>query len=302
MWQTAGAEDRRYGHDVLAVLAALGAALLYAVASVLQHRAALDQPAERSMRLGLLAGLLRRPMWLIGIAADMGGFVLQFIALAAGAIVLVQPLLVLGLLFALPLSAWVSGRRTRKVDHAAALAVCVGLALFLIVANPAAGRVFIGDRAWLLLLTTASGTAAGLAILGHRARNPVRPVLMAASTGVLYGLAAGLTKTTGHLLERGILGTFTHWPLYALAAIGLASLVVGQSSFQAGGLDLSLPTMSVVDSVVSVLIGAFAFHETLTSSPLAVAAEVIGLLLTAAGVYLLARAPAIRAVREPPQH
>ena len=302
MWQTAGAEGRRYGRDVLAVLAALGAALLYAVASVLQHRAALDQPAERSMHLGLLAGLLRRPMWLIGVAADAGGFVLQFVALAVGAIVVIQPLLVVGLLFALPLSAWASGRRTRRMDHVAALAVCAGLALFLTVANPAAGRAFIGDRRWLLLLTTASGTAAALAIVGHRARNPVRPVLLAASTGVLYGLAAGLTKTTSHLLERGILGTFAHWPLYALAAVGLASLVVGQSSFQAGSLELSLPTMSVVDPVVSVLIGTFAFHETLTSSPLDVVAEVVGLLLTAAGVYLLARAPAIRAVREPPQH
>ncbi|MHB1930568.1 MAG: DMT family transporter [Acidimicrobiales bacterium] len=286
---------------MLAVAAALGAAFLYAVASVLQHRAALDQPAEQSLRIGLITGLLRRPMWLLGIAADAGGFVLQFTALAAGAIVVVQPLLVLGLLFALPISAWASGRRTRGADHVAALTVCVGLALFLTFANPAPGRAFIGTTAWVALLVTTCGAAFVLAVAGRGVRNPAKAVLLAASTGVVYGLAAGLTKTTGQLFAQSIPGTFTHWPVYALAAIGLAGLVVGQSSFQAGSLELSLPTMSVVDPVVSVLIGALAFHETLASSPGALAAETGGLLLTTGGVYVLARAPAIRAVRGQPR-
>ena len=50
-----------YRHDPMAVLLALLAAVGYAVASVLQHRAARDQPDELALRPGLLWRLVRRP-------------------------------------------------------------------------------------------------------------------------------------------------------------------------------------------------------------------------------------------------
>ena len=50
--------------------------------------------------------LLRRPLWWAGTAAAVaGGYVFQALALAKGSLLLVQPILVSGLLFALPLSA-----------------------------------------------------------------------------------------------------------------------------------------------------------------------------------------------------
>lgn len=285
---------------VLAVMAALGAALLYAVASVLQHRAAIAQPDGRALRLSLLTGLARRASWLIGVLADGGGYVLQFVALSAGALVVVQPLMVLGLLFAVPLGARVSGERPRRSDNLAALAVCVGLALFLVAASPAAGRSSVRASTWLLLLTAGCGSAGALVTAGQRAGGSARPILLAAGAGVLYGISAALTKTTGQLFAEVGLRTFLHWTPYALVVVGLAGLLVGQSAFSAGRLELSLPTMSVVDPVVSVMIGAWAFHETLAGSGAAVVAQVGGLVLTVAGVYGLARSPAIRAVRDHP--
>ena len=47
---------------------------------------------------------------------------------------MVQPLLVCGLLFALPLGAAWAGRKLRRRDWIAALLVCSGLAVFLLVA------------------------------------------------------------------------------------------------------------------------------------------------------------------------
>ena len=55
---------------------------------------------------GLLTRLVTKPLWLAGIAADGLAFVFQFVALGHGSLILVQPLLVSGLLFALPLGAW----------------------------------------------------------------------------------------------------------------------------------------------------------------------------------------------------
>src|SRR3984893_19043155 len=97
--------------------------MLYALASVLQHRAAIAQPQEKSMRLSLLGRLVTNPMWLAGIVADGLAFLFQFVALGHGSLILVQPLLVCGLLFALPLGAWFAHTRLTRQDWAGAAGV-----------------------------------------------------------------------------------------------------------------------------------------------------------------------------------
>lgn len=272
-----------------AVLCALGSSLLYALASVLQHRGAKEQPAEQSLKVGLLVGLLRHPAWLLGTACDVGAYVLQFVALGHGAMVVVQPLLVCGLLFALPLGAAWAGRRLSRTDWVGAFLVCAGLAIFLLVANPAAGRDNTGAGSWTALLVAVTAVS-GLSTLLATAADPRRrAVLLAASAGIVYGAAAALTKTAAHLLGRGVGSLVTHWQPYVLVIFGVAGMILSQSAFQAGALDFSLPTMTVVDPVVSIAIGALVFHEAVDARPAAVLAEVLSLAAMSAGVWLLAR-------------
>lgn len=274
---------------LLAVVCALGSALLYALASVLQHRGAVSQPDEQSMRVGLLVRLVRSPTWVTGLVFDGGGYVLQFIALGHGPIVVVQPLLVCGLLFALPMGAAWAGRRLSRADWVGAVLVCAGLAAFLAVAHPAAGRSNTGALHWITLLSALS-LLAGLCVLVARRGDPRRrAVALAAGAGVLYGGAAALTKTSYHLLARGVLPLVAHWQLYVLVVFGVVGMLVGQSAFQAGSLDLSLPTMTVVDPLVSIAIGASVFKESIGSSPGAMVVEIVSLVALTVGVYLLAR-------------
>src|SRR5205807_8952991 len=99
--------------------------------SVFQQRSAAAAPHEHSMRVSLLVHLVRQPAWVGGVVADVLGYVLQFLALDRGSLVLVQPLLVSGLLFALPLGAALSRRRLRRRDWLGSAALVVGLSLFL---------------------------------------------------------------------------------------------------------------------------------------------------------------------------
>ena len=267
---------------------------MYALASVLQQRSAAAQPADQALRLSLLGRLLRTRMWLLGLACDVMGYVLQFIALGHGPIVVVQPLLVCGLLFALPLGAAWAGRKLRRVDWVAAVMVCTGLAVFLLVASPQPGHNNIRPVLWLALL----GSAVALTLLlvaSSRGRPPwQRAVLLSGAAGVIYGVTAALTKTSSHLLDGGIVHLLAHWQPYALLIAGVGGMVIGQSAFQAGSLDASLPTMSVVDPIVSIVIGAVAFGESIASGPGDVALEVIALVAMSAGVVLLARGAAAR--------
>ena len=279
------------------MLCALGSSLMYALASVLQHRGAVDQPDEQSLRLGLLVRLLRHPAWVAGTACDVAAYVLQFVALGHGPIVVVQPLLVCGLLFALPIGAAWSGRRLGRADWAAAVMVCAGLGVFLAVANPAAGRSDTGPGHWAALLVAVTAVSGVLIAVGVGPDARRKAVALAAAAGVIYGAAAALTKTTSHLLARGVLPLLTHWQPWVLVVFGVGGMLLAQSAFQAGALDLSLPTMTVVDPVVSIAIGASLFGEAISAGAAAVAAEVVALVVMSVGVVLLARAEAEVPVR-----
>jgi drug/metabolite transporter (DMT)-like permease len=247
--------------------------------------------------MGLLVRLVRHPVWVLGLACDGAGYVLQFLALGHGPIVVVQPLLVCGLLFALPMEAAWAGRRLSRSDWLGAALVCAGLALFLVVANPAAGRDNTGAAQWAAILLGVTAVAGLLTAgsLGDQCGPRRRAVLLAAAAGVVYGGAAALTKTTAHLLSQGIVPLLTHWQPYVLVVFGVSGMLLAQSAFQAGALDFSLPTMTVVDPVVSIAIGALAFGEAISATPAAVSGEVVGLVAMSAGVWLLARFEADRA-------
>lgn len=265
---------------------------MYALASVLQHKGARDQPDDQSLKLGLMVRLIRHPVWLAGTACDGAGYVLQFVALGHGPIVVVQPLLVCGLLFALPIGAAWAGRRLGRGDWIAALVVCAGLAVFLTVANPAAGYADTTSSNWVALLVSVTVVAVALIAVARGPNPRRRGMALAGAAGVVYGAAAALTKTTSHLLDRGLGPLFTHWQPYVLVAFGAGGMLLAQSAFQAGALDVSLPTMSVTDPVVSVAIGAFVLGEAISNGPAAVAVEVVALVAMCVGVYVLARSEA----------
>src|SRR5258708_36995152 len=81
---------------------ALAAAICLALASALQHQAATGEQGYRS-GIHLLWQLAHRPRWAAGLTVGAAGIALHAAALHAGTLAVVQPLLVTGLAFALPL-------------------------------------------------------------------------------------------------------------------------------------------------------------------------------------------------------
>ena len=277
-------------------MCALAASLLYALASVLQHRAAVAQPKDRSLRLGLLTRLARNPIWLLGIAFDGLAYGLQFVALGHGSLVLVQPLLVCGLLFALPLGAWLAGNRMTSRDWWGSAAVIVGLSAFLLTASPSRGHADVSDRDWLLLFLVAAVAMGALVLAARTAKSRQRAVFLSAAAATNYGVTAALTKTAAHLLTGGVAHLLDNWQPYVLLGAGVLGMLVAQSAFQAGDLDASLPTLTVVDPVVSILIGAFLFGEGVSSGLVKTPIELAGLVLMTVGVVALSQAEVVRTV------
>jgi drug/metabolite transporter (DMT)-like permease len=282
----------------MVVASSLGSALLYAVAAVTQQRAAYAQPLEYSLRLSLLFNLLRRPLWLVGLVCDVGAFLLQFWALDHGALVLVQPLLVSGLLFALPLGAVISKERMRRDDWIGAALVVVGLSAFLLVAQPDRGSADAAPRVWAMLVPVVLATVGLLIFAAQHAKGSRRAGLLAAAAGTMYGLTAALTKASAHLFDLGLKHLFTSWKPFALTAGGISGTVVDQSSYQAGPLNWSLPILTVADPIVSIAIGAFVFGEGIEIDGLAPLLEAVALIVMTIGVFRLSRSRLVAQVRD----
>ena len=278
----------------MAILAALGAALLYAVASVLQHWEAERQPADKALGIKLLAKLAQRPRWLAGLVFDVGGYVLQWVALTIGSLVVVQPLLVVGLLFALPMKARLSGYRFHGWDWSGACLTTAGLAVFLVVSRPASGHTEVKPLGWVALLCAGGAVAAVLIAFGRESSPRWKAIAYGTAGGVVYGACAALTKSCAHLLSLGVSALFESWQPYFLLGAGIMGMVLAQSAFQAGPLDASLPTLSATDPIVSVLIGAAAFGETVRTGIAPTTVEVISFAAIVVGIFMLAHTDVVK--------
>lgn len=281
----------------MAVLAALAAALSYALASVLQHWEAEKQPPDTALRLSLVTRLAKRPRWIAGLGFDAGGYAVQWVALTIGSLVLVQPLLVVGLLFALPLKARYTAYRFHGWDWAGALLTTAGLAVFLVTSHPANGHPNVGLATWAILLCIAGALTGGLVVAGRRSTPRWKAVAYGTAGGIVYGICAALTKSCAHLLSMGVVYLFQNWQPYVLLGAGVAGMVLAQSAFQAGPLDASLPTLSATDPIVSVLVGAVAFGEAIRVGVAATTVEVLSFSAIVVGIFMLAHTEAVNAAQ-----
>jgi drug/metabolite transporter (DMT)-like permease len=272
------------------VVLALVAALCFSLGTVLQQQVAATASEEEARRAGFLLRLARRPRWLAGIAADALGFVAQAVALAIGRLVVVQPLLATTVVFSLPLGAKLGGRRVVRRDMVAALAVTAGLAIFLVVADPTGGREDATTAAWIVSFGLTAAVCAALA-LGARGRPPARRAgLVGAAAGILFGLTAALTKATVEQVDDGLLTLVTDWHLYALLVVGYVATALSQSSLQTGALAPSVATQMCLDPIASLLLGIFAFDETVHEDPAGLVAALAGFAVMIAGIVSLAAA------------
>ena len=132
----------------LVVLFALLAAVCMAIGIVVRQRATMDVPEDEGVSTAMVAALLRKRLWWIGTAVAVAGYVCQAVALTKGSLLVVQPLLVSSLLFALPLSARLADRRVTRAEWAWALLLTASLAVFVVVARPRAGLYRGQETAW----------------------------------------------------------------------------------------------------------------------------------------------------------
>ena len=272
-----------------AVLFAILSALSNACSAVLQRLAVIDEATGATRSLWKTArNLIRQPMWLPGGLFLIGTFAFSALALYFGPLSVVQPVLVLELIFTLGFRAFLLHDHIAGRTWSAALMVCLGLGAFLVVASPAGGTHVPGPTQWLIAISTRAAIVGGLLLLSRFGSPARRAALFGAATAVVWSLDAAFVKATVDELTRtGLVGLLFHWPLYAMIGTGVSGTILLQGAFQIGPLAASQATMLVVDPLVSIGLGIELFHEQLSASPTAVVGIVLSLAVLAFGVISL---------------
>jgi drug/metabolite transporter (DMT)-like permease len=271
------------------ILFALAAAFTNALNMVTQHRASIGDPGH-SKGWRFVRYLVSNPMWLFGWVALAGSFLFQALALHNGQMSVVQPLLVTELVFALVLRRLWIHQQIRDVTWWAAVVTCGSLALFVAVSEPTGGNAQPTSSAWIGAIVATGGAAAILALIGTRGSPVRRAATLGAATAILWALVATFIKAmTDTLTQFGLVGMFTHWPVYALIVFSIVAELLNQTALHVGPLSVSQPLLVLVDPIVSIVLSVWIFAEVFTENALRLSVGIIAFGVMCAAATVLAR-------------
>jgi hypothetical protein len=249
---------------LIAVLAGFGSALAYAITAVTEQLSTKRVKSRRALSPELLLDLVKQPLWLAGVAANVASLALQVVALRFGPLALVEPILVCDMIFAGLISAAMR-KRADPVTGAGVLACAAGVAGFLVIARPSAGRDTMGFIEALPLLAGFAALLVGCLVLA-RWNQTARPLALALACGAAYAVTDFSIK-----------------------------LATGEFS---GGLPPVLAIITITDTIGAIGLGWLFLNEKLSSGPAEIAGQAASLLVMTVGIVVLAhRSPQAAAAR-----
>lgn len=287
----------------VAAAIALVAACSFAVSNSLQHRAAGGVPREQSTAGRVLLHLARNPWWVAGTALSFVGMLLHATALRWGSLALVQPLLLMGVVLAIPFRAALERTWPRAREVRAVALTVVGLATFLASVTLAPGQA--APRRAVVIVMTVGGVLLAVAAAASgrrwlRERDRLHAALLGATAGYLFGVSAGLLKLIGGDVGDGQVPS-SLVPVLALVGVGILGTAMNQRAYQIASLAFSMPLVNVMGVLVAIVFGAAVFGELPGHSPSGLVVPLLGLVVLAAGLREIARLTpdAVEPMRQP---
>jgi drug/metabolite transporter (DMT)-like permease len=251
-------------NGAVAALLALCGALTSAIGNVIRQRSAHEVTDKPVGHLALLRISLRDTRWWLGSTVAGTNYGLLIAALALASVMLVTALQVTALVFALLIYARLTHHRITRSEWVWAVLLTIALAVLIIVGDPQAGHSRGSLATWAVAVGVMT-PALVLCVLAARIwpGRPLAAALLAAVTGSLWAVFAVLTKGVIALFGAGV-GPLLRAPeMYVWILVAMVSIVFQQSSYRAGALTASMPTMTVAEPVVASVLGATVLDETL---------------------------------------
>jgi drug/metabolite transporter (DMT)-like permease len=289
----------------IAALLALSSALCVAIGDVLQQRSTYRITDRSAGHMQLLAKVFKDQRWRWGFVVLVASIGLQATALDQGSVLLVQPLHMLSLLFALPINARLSHRTVTGREWIWAGLLTAAVIVIVTVGNPQAGRSSASLQTWAAVAVVFGPLLVGCVVAAEIWGGALAAVLFAFVSGSLWGFFAVLTKEVVARLGDGGWAVARTPELYAWLLVTLGGFVWGQAAFRAGPLTASMPTLQVSQPVVAAVLGVVILDETLNTGRVGMIALAVAALVMTTAIFELARVDAVvtrNTVEELPAH
>ncbi len=265
------------------------AACAFAVGTVLQQRGTLDTTGQSGDSPWLIQ-ILHKPVWLAGMVLQSAGWVLQAVALDKGPLMAVQAITTLSLVIALPFGAWLTHQYIDRMVVFGALAIVVGLVLFLSVGSPKSGTTQSTAQTWWVTCLVIVVLVMATAGFGRHRQGATRALLFGSAAGFGFALQTTVTKTFVTQVGSGVLSLLADWSIYVLVATALTGFVLQQSALKTGVLAPAMASSNAVSLFGGVVLGAVVYGEKLGHGGGHLVPAIIGLAVAVVGIVLLARA------------
>jgi drug/metabolite transporter (DMT)-like permease len=269
------------------ILCALAASALFNVGIALQAVEARKAPRSRNLRLSLIAVLLRRPLWLLGLALGLLGVVPQIVALDTAPFVVVQPLLAVGLLLLLSIGSRYLGEPVRAAEWAAVVAILAGVLLVALAAPPHSES----HRGGVIVVAVVAALSIPAVLPLLRLPGTTGAIALVAACGLGYAATNVAAKLVG---DDVALRHWTNAATWAVVAVvdGVAATVTNMSLFQMLPATFVVPATTAVQTYLPIALEPLFLRErapSLAGGGMLAA----GLALCLAGTVQLARSPSV---------
>jgi drug/metabolite transporter (DMT)-like permease len=246
------------------------------VGVALQALEARATPKRLSLRLGLLGPLLRRPLWLAGLALGAIGVAPQVLAFAWAPFAVVQTALAAGLVVLLAIAARALGETVDRGAIAGVALIVAGVALVSWGA-PAHAEAHRGNVAVLAVV----GVTVALTVIPFATRETRidRGLVVTAASGIGFAATNITTKLMSDDTGLRHWSNAVTWGAAALA-LGVAATVV-------------VPISTAVQTFLPILFEPLFLRERLSSATAYGLPIVAGALVATAGSVLVARTRAV---------
>ncbi|WP_292975842.1 DMT family transporter [Mycobacterium sp.] len=240
---------------LIGLLLALGCSVCYGTATVLQAAAtrSVDSGESNSgVDAALVLRALRQWRYLVGIALDGLGFLLQVAALRLVPIYVVAAAIAASLAVTAIVAAWVLSTRLSAMEWAAVAVVCASLAMLGIAAGPEGTGHGPPGLGWALLVIVAVVFVAGAA--AGRLSDRTRALVL----GFGAGAGFGVDEIAVRLIDSINLTEASFWTnpaVYALIAGGAAGFMLLTSALSRGSVTTAVAGMVIGETVGPALVG-----------------------------------------------
>ncbi|MDF3298293.1 hypothetical protein [Streptomyces tropicalis] len=277
------------------MVCALGAAVCFGTATVLQAVAARAAGEGGGGDAALLLRALRQWRYLAGLALDGLGFLLQIVALRSIPIYAVGAALASSLAVTAVVASRLLHVRLSGTEWGAVGVVCAGLAMLGLASGAEGGRSGSDELKWAMLATGA--LVMGLGAVGGRLHGRGRALVLGLGAGFGFGVVEVSVRLIDSLAPVELL---TNPATYALLLGGGAAFLLLTSALQRGSVTTATAGMVIGETLGPAAIGVVWLGDR-TREGLAWLA-VLGFAVAVAGALALARfgeAPADVPVEEP---